>query len=73
MSHGMAWVCRSTLLLTVHLLPLQGCVPFWPSVLSQLTDFSDGSTAAFVAATGMAERVCNRLLATPPDGPYNYM
>lgn len=38
-------------------------MPFWPSVLAQLTGFSDAGSAPFVSATALAERVCDRLLS----------
>jgi len=49
--------------------PPQGSVPFWPSVLSQLTGFTEASTPVFASAIGHAERLCTKLCA-PPEAPY---
>lgn len=47
-------------------------MPFWPSVLAQLTGFSEAGSAPFVSATAVAERVCERLLASA-ELPFGYM
>ena len=47
-------------------------MPFWPSVLSQLTGFSEAGSAPFVSATALAERVCDKLLSSS-EAPYGYM
>ena len=44
----------------------QGSVPFWPSVLSQLTGYTEASTPAFASAIGHAERLCTKLCNEPP-------
>ncbi len=48
---------------------LQGSVPFWPSVLSQLTGFTEASTPIFASAIGHAERLCTKL-CSGPETPY---
>lgn len=41
--------------------PVQGSVPFWPSVLSQMTAYTESGSPPFAAAIGAAERLCTKL------------
>ena len=69
-SAGRCFNCDA-LLLKVSAMDVQGCVPFWPSVLAQLTGFSEGGYAPFTQAISLAEVTCDKLLLTP-DVPYGY-
>ena len=40
---------------------VQGSVPFWPSVLSQLTGYTEGSSRPFASAIACAGRLCSKL------------
>lgn len=40
---------------------VQGSVPFWPSVLSQLTGYMEASSPAFASAIAHAGRLCSKL------------
>lgn len=53
------------------LLWVQGCVPFWPSVLAQLTGFSEAGCAPFTSAISLAEVACEKLLSAT-DANYAY-
>lgn len=47
-------------------------MPFWPSVLSQMTGYTEASTPAFASAISHAERLCSKLCSTeenPVSGP----
>ena len=39
----------------------QGSVPFWPSVLSQLTGYSESGSPPFASAIAHAGRLCSKL------------
>ena len=47
----------------------QGSVPFWPSVLAQLTGFTEAGAPAFASAIGHAERLCAKIISTP-EAPF---
>lgn len=40
---------------------MQGSVPFWPSVLSQLTGYTEASSPQFPSAIAHAGRLCSKL------------
>lgn len=39
----------------------QGSVPFWPSVLAQLTGYTEASSPPFASAIAHAGRLCSKL------------
>ncbi|CAK0784210.1 hypothetical protein CVIRNUC_007414 [Coccomyxa viridis] len=52
----------------------QGSVPFWPSVLSQLTGYTEASSPPFASAIAHAGRLCSKLYTSaevmaPPPPP----
>ena len=47
-------------------------MPFWPSVLAQLTGLSEAGSAPFASAAALAERVCDKLLVAA-EVSYGYI
>ncbi len=46
----------------------QGSVPFWPSVLSQLTGYAEAGNPPFASAIAHAGRLCSKLYTTADAG-----
>jgi hypothetical protein len=46
----------------------QGSVPFWPSVLSQLTGYTEASSPPFASAIAHAGRLCSKLYTSTDSG-----
>ena len=46
----------------------QGSVPFWPSVLSQLTGYAEAGNPPFASAIAHAGRLCSKLYTSADAG-----
>ncbi len=46
----------------------QGSVPFWPSVLSQLTGYTEAGNPPFASAIAHAGRLCSKLYTSADAG-----
>ncbi len=51
----------------------QGSVPFWPSVLAQLTGYTEASSPPFASAIAHAGRLCSKLYNSVDPSAAAYM
>ena len=70
---GLPATCASEEVLCQQCTAVQGTVPFWPSVLSQMTGYTEASSPVFASAIAQAGRLCRKLYtsaeATAPMAP----
>lgn len=52
---------------------MQGSVPFWPSVLAQLTGYTEASSPPFASAIAHAGRLCSKLYTSVDPTAAAYM